>query len=439
MYKFHKTIEKAKQTTLQIEKLISDDNLVCEYLNRVDREYLKSYLDKDSSGPVVSLRKEIARCILDDCVTPDVVLSVINKHKNEKKTQLKSWVNTYKILHPFVNESFKEISKEIEELTEFIKKEFGSVKKANSNGFYGAQQQGSSVYSTKFFNNSRKNQSESNQFFFDFIDGRLKYGFHNFKQNKDLVERFDSSIHDFDFDVLFKYIEDNKSLILNDINKDTKRRIWLYSPGRNAKYWNECIDRKIFALGWNELGDLSHYNSKEEIKEKLKVYGEDSSNTNSSLANWNFANLVNIGDIVVAKSGRTEYIGYGIVTSDYIYDEEFVGYKSIRKIDWKKTGTWSVDKNLPLKTLTEIKSVDQINKLIYLLGINELDEIDREEQILQFHSLFEEILESNGNPDESFSEFLKIANKNRNFNIDLIKEYFYGNKEDVINICLGIL
>lgn len=41
---------------------------------------------------------------------------------------------------------------------------------------------------------------------------------------------------------------------------------WIYSPGDGAAIWDECYNGGIMAIGWDEIGDLSAYSSKDEIE-----------------------------------------------------------------------------------------------------------------------------------------------------------------------------
>ena len=36
---------------------------------------------------------------------------------------------------------------------------------------------------------------------------------------------------------------------------------WTFSPGENASKWQLCINDGIMCIGWDALGDLSHYAS----------------------------------------------------------------------------------------------------------------------------------------------------------------------------------
>lgn len=139
--------------------------------------------------------------------------------------------------------------------------------------------------------------------------------------------------------------------------QNMSKKYWLYAPGENAHKWDEFYELGIMALGWDELEDIRQYNSREEIKEALvAAYGGEGSKKNDVSANYDFVNTINIGDIIIAKKGRGELLGFGEVTSNYIYDENRSDYNSIRKVDWRLKGNWRVDFSLVLKTLTDITS-----------------------------------------------------------------------------------
>lgn len=153
-------------------------------------------------------------------------------------------------------------------------------------------------------------------------------------------------------------------------------KYWLYAPGENARKWDEFYDSGIMGLGWDDLGDLNDYDSKERITEKLQQLENTTSHKgNDTIANHNFKEVMSIGDIIIAKKGRKDYIGYGIVTSDYFYDKTRTDYQKCRTVDWKKKGIWSVENNdIVLKTLTDITNYKQyVENLIKLIGIGESD------------------------------------------------------------------
>ena len=152
----------------------------------------------------------------------------------------------------------------------------------------------------------------------------------------------------------------------------TERKYWLFAPGTNANKWEEFFGQGIMGLGWDSLGDLKNYKTKEEIVVKLqKIEQTNSSKKNDATANFEFLNMISIGDIIIPKKGRHEYLGYGIVTSDYYYNSKRSSFQKCRKVDWKKKGVWAEpQKDIVLKTLTDItKYPDYVKKLITLIGI----------------------------------------------------------------------
>ena len=124
-------------------------------------------------------------------------------------------------------------------------------------------------------------------------------------------------------------------------DESLNRKYWIYAPGTNAKYWEEFYSKGIMGLGWEFLGDLNQYKSKEEIAEKLRLHDDsEGSKKNNATANYDFKENVSIGDIIIVKKGRSELLGYGIVKSDYYYDESREYYKKCRKVEWVKKGHW---------------------------------------------------------------------------------------------------
>lgn len=148
---------------------------------------------------------------------------------------------------------------------------------------------------------------------------------------------------------------------------DSKKQIWLFTPGEQASKWKDCVDNGIMCLGWDDLGDLSTYHSRSEIQELLAI-DTNRKATNDSLANWQFANEIKLGDIVFAKTGRNTILGMGTVVSNYEFDPMRLDYKSIIRVNWTDQGEWQTNDVMPIKTLTNITSfnnlVDSLTNLV---------------------------------------------------------------------------
>jgi len=176
-------------------------------------------------------------------------------------------------------------------------------------------------------------------------------------------------------------------------NKEAK--YWLYSPGEQAVKWEEFYNEGIMAIGWDKLENLENYVDRKSIlKALINNYGggEDQPNNVSAIDDFcNGENKINVGDIVIAKKGTKNLLGYGKVISDYYFDEERAAYKHCREVKWLKKGVWDVEDNLPPKTLTgppgtgKTREAKRIAKA--LLGLGENDSLEGNERfkLIQFH------------------------------------------------------
>lgn len=174
------------------------------------------------------------------------------------------------------------------------------------------------------------------------------------------------------------------------ISSASPRRYWIYAPGSNSSKWEEFYSQGIMGIGWDELGDLKQYPSKEAMKAKMKeMYGAEYSYTNSALATWQFANEIKVGDIVYAKRGMRKVIGRGIVESDYIFNADRDEYKHIRKIKWTHNGEWEHPGQAVMKTLTDITPYTDYVQKLEALFIDD-DSVDIEEKEIVYESYTEE-------------------------------------------------
>ena len=184
---------------------------------------------------------------------------------------------------------------------------------------------------------------------------------HNLYENrisKEVLESYDT----FNECQIFKYAQGSNfesketeyNTILNMIENKNRKRYWMYSPGEDACEWEEFKSKSIIGLGWDGLGDLSQYKTKDLLHKSMQKSTGKSNPINDTLANWEFSKLLKKGDIVFVKKGRNELLGYGEVISEYRFDDNKDSYKHIVEVDWKRTGSWSSGHNMVLKTFTDI-------------------------------------------------------------------------------------
>lgn len=170
---------------------------------------------------------------------------------------------------------------------------------------------------------------------------------------------------------------DNQGAAIADEGIETVH-YWIYSPGDGAAFWDEFYNAGIMGIGWDKIGDLSVYNSKDEMKQAMKEKIDPSRPyKNAAHATWQFANEMKPGDIVFVKKGMHQVIGRGVVESEYEFDPERSRYKNIRKVNWTHKGEWQHPGQAVMKTLTDITAyTDYVEKLNALFESEIEDDIE---------------------------------------------------------------
>ena len=178
-------------------------------------------------------------------------------------------------------------------------------------------------------------------------------------------------------------------------------RYWLYAPGHRACMWDRFRECGVMGLAWGDLGDLAACASKHDVQQRmLEAFPSHGSQRNDILAAWQFVSEMKPGDVIFAKKGRSEIIGRGVVTGEYVYDEEWTQFPHIRKVDWTHVGNWNIDRTLALKTLTDVTFDQELVKRIETSFLDSDDSVDIEEATVVF-------------PEYSAEEFLKSVYMDR--------------------------
>lgn len=129
--------------------------------------------------------------------------------------------------------------------------------------------------------------------------------------------------------------------------------VWVIGAGQGARLWGDFREHGIAVIGYDELGDLGEFDSREAIHNALIEDGRGKNPSNHSLATWEFVHEMKIGDILIAKKGRSVILGWGKVTGDYAYDPERAEYRNLRRVEWNPCDTpVSLNDLITTKTLT---------------------------------------------------------------------------------------
>lgn len=147
---------------------------------------------------------------------------------------------------------------------------------------------------------------------------------------------------------------------VHGISSVASPRFWAISLGEGGRLWNECQEHGIIAIGWDELGDLRKYATREEIAEELRSKRGPGAPepTMDSLACFQFVNDMSIGDFVIAKIGRSKLLGAGTVQSEYTHDPSRPEYRHVRRVQWFRAANVELpdDALVSTKTLTDMTS-----------------------------------------------------------------------------------
>lgn len=128
------------------------------------------------------------------------------------------------------------------------------------------------------------------------------------------------------------------------------------------------LENKLVAIGWEQIGNLSNYKSKEQLFAAIQktwpnaVLGKQR-NILSIL--FRFTNIINLGETVITYDPSKREYHLGEVTSDYIYDEKLnPEWPNIRKVKWNHKIDRDVlsvsTKNSLGSTLTLFRAPDNI-------------------------------------------------------------------------------
>lgn len=187
-------------------------------------------------------------------------------------------------------------------------------------------------------------------------------------------------------EIVNREIKESKMISESSVRLDDEKeatRYWVYAPGKDSIMWEEFYKRGVMAIGWDEIGDLSLFKNKSEIKEIMKkIYNPNLSYKNAAHATWQFANEMKVGDIIFVKKGRSQLIGRGIVTSDYFYDFEASEYNHIRTVKWTHYGEWPYPGKAAMKTLTDVTPYsDFVEKLNNIFDDDTSEDVEEVEKL----------------------------------------------------------
>jgi 5-methylcytosine-specific restriction protein B len=120
--------------------------------------------------------------------------------------------------------------------------------------------------------------------------------------------------------------------------RSRQRVVWKIAPGKRGRLWDECRAGQYMCVGWDEVGDLSRYESDTELKAALDAQWPESAGGNLRLARQLLAfRDLEDGDLVVANRGKSEVLALGTVSGGYAYDETRDEYRHTVRVAWDES------------------------------------------------------------------------------------------------------
>ena len=117
--------------------------------------------------------------------------------------------------------------------------------------------------------------------------------------------------------------------------------VYKVAPGEGAKYWDDCRDGGYVCVGWDNVGDLTQFESFEELREtfaaKYPMNGNQSSITQKARELWTLREMA-LGDVIVANRGTKSIVGIGeVIEPVYRWLDERPQFKNTVAVKWTDT------------------------------------------------------------------------------------------------------
>jgi 5-methylcytosine-specific restriction protein B len=132
-------------------------------------------------------------------------------------------------------------------------------------------------------------------------------------------------------------------LLYNVADPKETHRIVKIAPGENARYWPDCLEGGYICVGWDDVGDLREFDSKDAFLARFEecyrdLYKEHRA-TIRKKANevWTLTEL-EPGDLVVANQGTSKILAVGeVVEPGYEFRPERREYRHTVRVEWDTT------------------------------------------------------------------------------------------------------
>ncbi len=144
------------------------------------------------------------------------------------------------------------------------------------------------------------------------------------------------------------------------------QRIVKIAPGSDANLWPDCLANGYIRVGWDEVGDLREFDSRDQFNAKFAdvfsaLYKGNGPKISEKAGEvWTLSELVP-GDIVIANKGTSRVVGIGTVTDRrYEKHDELGQFTHTVGVQWDETQARDIDpiKRWAFKTVAKVSQAE---------------------------------------------------------------------------------
>lgn len=150
----------------------------------------------------------------------------------------------------------------------------------------------------------------------------------------------------------------------------TSMKVVKIAPGELARFWEDCWQNSYICVGWDEVGDLAAFESKDAFREVFREHwpynGAESTVSRKANELWTLREL-QPGDEVIANRGTSELLAVGTVNDvGYQWRPERQEFRHTVGVDWDT----SVARAIPPVKAWATTTVSKVSAALYrdLLG-----------------------------------------------------------------------
>ncbi len=197
-------------------------------------------------------------------------------------------------------------------------------------------------------------------------------------------------------------------------------RVWIYSPGVNARHWDFDRAEGVASIGWDQEGDLLQYPTEDALLEALSENRDADASTPRGAARtcWSFSREIRVGDPIIARKGRSRVVGIGVVTRGY-YRVDGAGFVNRVGVRWRWTGNYVIQdkRSLAMQTLVEASRrkalLQELSSLLDDTAVHEQSESEEEVETRQPYTR-EDALSDLFIPADSVDRMVALLRRKKN-------------------------